>query len=116
MPRASTAVFNAWVPEPTHTLVLTPINLANSFSNLNTVPLGDCILHQIPLRVVFTISSTTFSSTYGQSGHIFAGATGVPPRIASLPVLLFTMVMLPNDGIALATATAAVPADTVVIN
>ena len=85
MPRASTQVCRAWVPEPVPTQNLAPVSLAYSFSNVATVPVADWIRHQIPLLVVLSTDSTTLSSQYGQSGQDLFLRTGSPPRMASLP-------------------------------
>ena len=116
IPSASTHVFKAWVPEPVLTHAFAPSMVAKSFSKVGTVPFGDCILHQIRLLVVFTIASTIFSSTYGHSGPILRGITGVPSRIASLPALLLNELILPNAGTEPETTAATEPADTVFMN
>jgi len=68
-----------------------PINWANFFSNVGTVPDLDWFLHHILLFVVFTIEFTTLSSQYGQRGQLLLLLTGSPPRIASLPAFLLTL-------------------------
>ena len=53
------------------------------------VPVSDWIRHQMPLLVVLTTESTTFSSQKGHSGQVFSFfRTGSPPRAASLPEVL----------------------------
>src|SRR5512134_1009892 len=69
IPRASTQVCRAWVPDPVATQNRVPISFAYSFSKVATVPEADWMRHQMPLLVVFTTASTIFSSMCGQEGH-----------------------------------------------
>src|SRR5690625_998738 len=109
IPRASTAVLNAWVPDPVATACSIPIIFGNSFSKVTTVPVLDWIRDQTPLVVVFTTLWTTFASICGQSGQrrceLLAGS---PPRTAS-SLLLFEAA-LPAVGEVMDDAIASEPA------
>ena len=113
IPRASTHVCKAWVPEPVATQNRLPISLAYSFSKVGTVPFVDWIRHQIPLRVVLTTASTISSSTCGHSGQALFRRTGSPPRMASLEAFRTTSAWA---GSAVEATAAIVPADAVAMN
>jgi hypothetical protein len=90
-----------------------PINWANFFSNVGTIPDADCILHHILLFVVLRIESMTLSSQYGQSGQLSFFLTGSPPKIASLLALL---AIFAYAGIVLEATAARDPADAAAMN